>query len=133
MAEFEAEEDAAGIANRFFDALGRGDRAGVVALVSDEAILWQNYDNKEKPFSQRIDNLMRASGIVKGFRYTDRRYTNLSDGALLQHTLAGRAPDGSELSVPISVRMYTRAGRIVRLEEYLDREALAPLYRAMAR
>jgi ketosteroid isomerase-like protein len=124
--------DAAGIANRFFDALGRGDRAGVIALVSDDAVLWQNYDNQEKPFAQRVDNLMRASRILKGFRYTNRRYTSLSDGALLQHTLAGRAPDDSELSVPISVRIYTRAGRIVRLEEYLDREALAPLYRAMA-
>jgi ketosteroid isomerase-like protein len=124
--------DAAGIANRFFDALGRGDRAGVLALVADDAVLWQNYDNKEKPFAQRVDNLMRAARIVKGFRYTDRRYTNLGDGALIQHTLTGTTPDQSELSVPISVHVYTRAGRIVRLEEYLDREKLAPLYRAMA-
>jgi ketosteroid isomerase-like protein len=132
MPEFDV-TDAVGIANRFFDALGRGDRAGVLALVSEDAVLWQNYDNKEKAFAQRVDNLMRASSLVRGFRYTDRRYTNLKDGALIQHTLAGRAPDDSELSVPIIVHLYTRAGRIVRLEEYLDREALAPLYRAMAK
>jgi ketosteroid isomerase-like protein len=125
-------DDAVTIAGRFFDALGRGDRSRVLALVSADAVLWQNYDQKEKPFAERVDNLMRASRIVSGFRYADRRYTNLFDGALLQHTLSGRTPDESEISVPIIVRIYTRNGRINRFEEYLDRESLAPLYRAMA-
>jgi ketosteroid isomerase-like protein len=128
----ELDEDAVTIAHRFFDALGRGDRRTVLALVAADAILWQNYDGKEKPFAQRVDNLMRAAHIVADFRYADRRYLGLDDGAVLQHSLAGRTPDASELSVPIMVRLYTREGRIVRFEEYLDREALAPLYRAMS-
>jgi ketosteroid isomerase-like protein len=127
----QVQDDAVAIAHRFFDALGRGDRDAVLSLVSENAIVWQSYDDREKPFSARIDNLMRASQVATGFGYVDRRYTSLCDGALMQHRLRGRVVDGTAFDAPIAVRIYTCEGRIIRFEEYIDRGTLAPLYEAM--
>lgn len=119
------------IAHRLFDALGRGDRDGVVAAATEDAIVWQNYDDREKPFASRVDNLLRASSVSEGFHYGERRYTPLDGGALLQHRLRGQVPGGGSFDVPIIVRIHISGDRIARFEEYFDREALAPLYAAM--
>jgi len=125
------EEARIATAHGMFDALGRGDREGVLAAVTDDAVVWQNYDDREKPFSERIDGLMRASRVSTGFRYADRRYLILPDGLLLQHRLQGSVLDGESFDAPIIVRAFLRDGRLSRFEEYFDQKALAPLYAAM--
>jgi ketosteroid isomerase-like protein len=123
--------DAVATAHRLFDALAEGDRAGVLAAVTDDAVVWQNYDAREKPFSSRIDNLIRASQVTEGFHYAERRYETVGDGAVLQHRLRGQVPGGEAFDAPIAVRMHMRGDRIARFEEYLDQGTLAPLYAAM--
>lgn len=121
------------LAHGMFDALSRGDRDAVVAAVTEDAVVWQNYDDREKPFSDRIDGLMRASQVSTGFRYADRRYLALPDGLLLQHRLQGSISKSGAFDAPIIVRAFIRDGRLSRFEEYFDQKALAPLYAAMGR
>ena len=129
----DAADVAIATAHRLFDALGRGDRNGVLANVTDDAVVWQNYDDQEKPFADRVDNLVRASRVSEGFHYADRRYVPLPDGALIQHRLRGSIPNGGAFDAPIVVRITMRDDRIARFEEYLDQGTLAPLYAAMKR
>lgn len=124
--------DGVQLAHGLFDSLGRGDRQGVLGAVTDDAIVWQNYDDREKPFADRIGNLIRAFEITDGFHYAERRYLPLPGGALLQHRLRGTAPNGEEFDAPIIVRAYTSGLRLSRFEEYVDQQSLAPLYGAMA-
>ena len=126
------EEQGIAMAHGLFDALGRGDREAVLAAVTDDAVVWQNHDDREKAFSDRIDGLMRASRVSTGFRYVERRYLALPDGVLLQHRLQGTVPDRGAFDAPIIVRAFLRDGRLSRFEEYFDQKALDPLYAAMA-
>ncbi len=123
--------DVVATANRLFDALGAGDREGVLAAVTADAVVWHNYDDREKPFTDRIDGLMRASRVTTGFHYAERRYQALGDGAVLQHRLRGQVPGGAAFDAPIVVVMHMRGDRIARFEEYFDQNTLAPLYAAM--
>src|SRR5690606_25943265 len=119
------------VAHGFFDALGRGDRDAVLAVVTRDAVLWQNYDGQEKRFADRVSGLMRASQVADGFRYAERQYLSIHDGLILQHRLQGEIPGGDSFDAPIMVRVYMRDGRMARFEEYFDQQTLAPLYRAM--
>jgi len=123
--------DGVQLAHALFDSLGRGDRKGVLSVVTDDAIVWHNYDNCEKRFADRVGNLIRAFEITDGFHYAERRYQSIPGGALLQHRLRGTVPGGGEFDAPIIVRAYTADRRLCRFEEYLDQVSLAPLYRAM--
>jgi ketosteroid isomerase-like protein len=123
--------DPVALAHRMFDALGRGDRETLLECVSPDAVVWHNYDDREKPFSSRIDGLIRASSVTRRFQYVDRRYTALADGAVLQHHLVGEVPGGDLFDAPISVRAHVKDGRFVRFEEYFDQATLAPLYAVM--
>jgi len=125
------DNDGVQLAHALFDSLGRGDRQGVLDAVTADAIVWHNYDDKEKPFADRVDNLIRASEVTDGFHYAERRYVPIAGGALLQHRLRGTAPDGDQFDAPIIVRAYVDQGRLARFEEYFDQQTLAPLYRAM--
>ncbi len=126
-------EDRGGVAlaHALFDSLGRGDRQGVLDAVAEDAVVWHNYDDREKRFADRVDNLIRASEITDGFHYAERRYQPLADGALLQHRLRGSVPGGESFDAPIIVRAYVDEGRLARFEEYFDQQTLAPLYNAM--
>lgn len=123
--------DAVATANRLFDALGAGDRDGVLAAVTADAVVWHNYDDREKPFTDRIDGLMRASRVTTGFHYAARRYQAVGSGAVLQHRLRGQVPGGASFDAPIVVVVYMRGDRIARFEEYFDQTSLAPLYAVM--
>lgn len=127
----EQDYDAVALAHRLFDALGRGDREGVMETIADGAVVWHNYDDREKPFADRIDGLMRASRVTEGFHYAERRYVALPGGALVQHRLRGQVPGGAAFDAPIIVRIYLDGARIERFEEYFDQATLAPLYAAM--
>ena len=123
--------DGVALAHALFNSLGCGDRQGVLGTVTQDAVVWHNYDNREKRFADRVDNLIRAFEITDGFHYAERRYQPLAGGALLQHRLRGTVAGGESFDAPIIVRAYVDKGRLARFEEYFDQQTLAPLYNAM--
>lgn len=125
------DQGAIGLAHRLFDAIAAGDPEAMLAVVAADAVLWQNHVDQEQTFGPRVANLARASTVAEGLHYAERRYTGMPDGVLVQHRLRGVA-GGVAFDAPIIVRAYDRGGRFIRLEEYFDPRALAPLYAAMA-
>ena len=119
------------VAHQFFDALQHIDERAIRDLVAPGAILWQNYDNSEKPFESRISGLLKLGSAVPGFAYADRVYMEAPMGAVLQHRILGKTVDDDDVNIPIMARIFVENGRISRFEEYLDRGNLEPLYNAM--
>lgn len=124
------QQDSVRIAHDFFDALARGKSESIEELVTADAVLWQNYSDRESLFAERIDNLVKASTVCDSFEYSERHYEEIKGGAFLQHRLIGSVA-GRTFSAAIAVRLYIRNGRIFRFEEYLDQGTLEALYRAM--
>jgi ketosteroid isomerase-like protein len=121
------------IAHRFFDAIQIGDRATLERLCTKDAVVWHNYDGVDMPFEEIARSLNLLPGLLADFRYGDRRYLSVPDGAILQHTFKGSMPDGTRLNVPMMVRVFLQGDRIQRFEEYLDPAAMAALAKAVSR
>ena len=78
-----------------------------------------------------VDKNMRTLDWVMR-KLPDRHYRvirreALKDGFLQQHVLEATLPDGTKWNLPACLVVKTRDGLIVRLDEYLDSAATAPL------
>lgn len=124
--------NAAVIAHRFFDAIEAGDHSAMERIYTADAVVWHNFDQLEIPFRIIVQNLARVRAVLSGFAYKNRRYITVEDGAVLQHSVTGKLPDGQMFEVPMMVRVYFRDGRIYRFEEYVDRTSTAALAAAIA-
>jgi ketosteroid isomerase-like protein len=103
-------------ADAFFAASAAGDADGMRAAVAAGAVFWQNVDGSERDVEQviRYVGKLRRTG---GFGYHDVRRLAAADGFCEQHTV--RFADGTEYAVCVVGRV-DEAGRITRLDEYLD-------------
>lgn len=104
-----------------------GDLESVAALYHDDAIVWRNVDGRELVKKQMLKVVAFLASEVKELAYTDVRVQGTSAGFVQQHTLCGVAPSGEKVRVHACLVATVEAGRIRRLDEYLDSAALAPL------
>lgn len=104
-----------------------GDVDGVGELYHDDAVVWRNFDQRELVKKQVLKVIGLLAKSVEGLRYEELRLVATDSGFVQQHVMRGRAPNGAELEVPACLVARVEAGRIRRLDEYLDAVALAPL------
>lgn len=107
------------LADRFIRALEAGDEATVRECYADDAVIWHNFDGIEQTVDDNVASLHWLRRIMEGIRYADIRRAPLPDGLLQQHVLTGSI-DGAPIAVDSCVIMQIGAGRIQRLQEYLD-------------
>ncbi|MEV0012092.1 nuclear transport factor 2 family protein [Streptomyces sp. NPDC047973] len=107
------------IADRFFDAVSRGDVATLADLYSAEVAVWHNYDDAEQTREESLRLLGRLHRKVGPMRYEQVRRTVLDDGFVQQHVveLAGMA---AGLRMPAMLRVHCDGRHIHRIEEYVD-------------
>jgi ketosteroid isomerase-like protein len=121
------EQDVLHVAERFFQAIQSDDADAVRACYAPDAVIWHNNDNVE----QSVDKNMRTLGWIMrklpGRHYRVLRREALQDGFLQQHVLEATLPDGTAWRLPACLVVKVRDGLIVRLDEYLDSAATAPL------
>src|SRR5690606_24697024 len=82
---FEARPDHPALAHRFFDAIAAGESELVASLATADCVIWHNYDQRDKPFSEMVPKLGAFRKALAEFAYQDRRYSPLPDGALALH------------------------------------------------
>lgn len=116
------------LAARFFAAIEAGDIATLGSIYSPDAVIWHNTDNSTQDVSANLALLVRLTGVVTNWRYTEVRRTILDDGFVQQHVLRGDAP-GGELNVPAMLRVWVVDSRITRLDEYVDGETVFKVLR----
>ncbi|MDO8902196.1 MAG: nuclear transport factor 2 family protein [Phenylobacterium sp.] len=115
------------LAERFISALEAGDVEAVRGIYAPDAKLWHNNDEIEQTVDQNLRVLEWLIRALPERRYRIVRREILADGFLQQHVLEGVLADGAAFAMPACVVVQARDGRIVRLDEYLDPAAGAPL------
>ena len=115
------------VADRLFAAIEAGDLEAVRSLYAPDAVIWHNTDGSEQTVDENLRVLRWVVGHLADRRYEDVRRSPTQTGFVQQHVLRGTRPDGRRVEVPACLVVSCDAGRITRLEEYLDSAHVARL------
>jgi uncharacterized protein len=109
-------------------------RAGTPDAVplTDDAVMWHNYDPVEVPAAQASANLAALQAVLPDCRFEEVRVDGAGPVSIAQYVFAVTLPDGSCVRAPGCFVVHERDGRIARIEEYMDSAQLAPIAAAMA-
>ncbi|MFV8053211.1 nuclear transport factor 2 family protein [Mycobacterium sp. 48b] len=125
-AEAEVADD---VAHRLFDAIERGDKAGVARLWADDVTVWHTGDSRDNDRTRALKVIDWFIDATRERRYEvlDRQF--FDGGFVQQHVLHAGARDGTliALRVCIVIRVGTD-GLIHRIDEYFDPKDIAPLF-----
>lgn len=120
------------LVDRLLAGIEAGDVEQICSCYTDDVEIWHNFDQA----TQGVDeNLATLGWMVE--RLTDRRYDIVrrevfADGTGLfqQHVLRGTVvPSGTPFELPAVLVIGVRAGKVCRIEEYLDTAQAAVLSR----
>ena len=127
----DAEANAAvslGLAEKLFAAIEANDQDALRNDVyAPDIVVWHNNDNHGQLIDENLKVLRWLHRNVKSKRYEEVRRQATPSGFVEQHVLRGIAPDGTELNVYACLVVTVADGRITRIDEYLDGNALASL------
>ena len=115
------------VADRLFAAIEAGDLDAVRALYAPDAVIWHNTDGSEQTVEENLRVLRWVVDHLADRRYEDVRRSPTDTGFVQQHVLRCTRPDGVRVEVPACLVVTCGAGRITRLEEYLDSAHIARL------
>lgn len=117
-----------GIASRFITAVEQADFDTILdEIYAPDAVIWHNNDNVCIGPTENIRVLTWLHGVVTDLRYEDVRRLPTPKGYVQQHTLRAVTPAGDPIEVHACFVVTIENGRIVRLDEYLDKAASRPL------
>jgi ketosteroid isomerase-like protein len=117
------------IADRLLAAITAGDAEAVRGIYSPDAELWHNFDQRNQTVDENLATLVDLHRRLSDIAYTEVRRFSAPGGFVQQHVLTGNAK-GGPLCMPAMIRFWVEAGRITRLEEYLDTAQAMVMYRA---
>jgi ketosteroid isomerase-like protein len=122
-------EDQCSVLDRLFAAVSSGDVATVESIYAPDAGIWHNTDNATQAVVDNLRTIAWVGRTIRGMSYDEVRRAPIDrDRVLQQHVLRGTAPNGAALEIPACmVVAFNDAGRIARLEEYIDSGAFAAL------
>ncbi|MGH7986931.1 MAG: nuclear transport factor 2 family protein [Candidatus Binataceae bacterium] len=107
------------VADRLFRAIEAGDIDTVRELYAPGAIIWHNHDQREQTPAENLAVLRWVVKNIVNLKYTAVRRQTTPSGFVQQHVLSGRF-HGHDLALPACIVATVEAGRIARLDEYLD-------------
>src|SRR4051812_39792903 len=119
--------DVLDLAERFIHAVAAGDLDTVRSIYAPDAVIWHNNDRRETTVEENLRVLGWMAKHVSDKAYTDIRRQETDNGYVQQHVLRGTAPNGQSFEVAACLIVDVDAGRITRLDEYLDTAAIQPL------
>lgn len=118
--------DALDTAERFFRAIESGDVEAVRAIYAPDARIWHNFNRAEQTVEENLKVLAWLARKLQNRRYRVERRVAIPGGFLQQHVLEAETASGP-FSMPACIVCQVAAGRITRLEEYLDSAQAAHL------
>ena len=93
----------------------------VAELYADDVEVWHNFSNACQSKSENLAVLTGLCENVPTIRYDVIERLLLEDGRVLQrHTLRAGTGSGEEVLIPACIFLTIEAGRILRIDEYLD-------------
>lgn len=123
-------DDVDQVADALYRAIEDGDLDAVAALYDPAVEVWLNTDGTPQDRDANLRTLAWVVGNLTDRRYEEVRRHRTATGFVQQHVLRATSPDGRRVEVPACMVVTVDAGRITRIEEYLDsahvRRMLAP-------
>lgn len=107
------------LAKRWEAACRAGDDDAIVGLLSEDAVVWYNYERVEHDRAGYRRILEDSRQWSRNPRYGDLRVHFHDGGFVEQATLEVDTDDGS-LAIPFLLIATVKNDRIVRIEEYFD-------------
>jgi ketosteroid isomerase-like protein len=114
------------VAKRLIACVKSGDVDGVDRLYHDDIRVWRNVDERELVKKQAL-KIIGILSKLEGLAYQDLRIEPSESGFVQQHVLCCKGPKGDDVRVPSCVVARVDGDRIVRIDEYADSAAMAPL------
>jgi ketosteroid isomerase-like protein len=116
------------LADKLFAAIAANDTDALRDEVyAPDVVVWHNNDNHEQRIDENLKVLRWLHRNVAGKRYEEVRRQATPTGFVEQHVLRGTAPNGTVLNIFACLVVTVTNGRIVRIDEYLDGNAVAAL------
>jgi len=115
------------LAGEFIAAVEAGDVERVSAIYSDGLELWRNIDPRTLDKRQSLKVVSWLAENVDQLRYEEVEVLVTEEGFVQRHRLRGVSKAAVAVDVAACLVVKVEDGLIVRLEEYLDSAALAPL------
>lgn len=109
----------ASVAKHWEIACRSGDSGAIVALLSDDAKVWYNFERVEHDREQYRAILDTSYEIFQDPQYKDFRVLLHPGGFVEQATLEGRSDKGP-VSIPFCLVATVVGNQITRLDEYFD-------------
>ena len=115
------------VADRLFTAIEAGDIDAVGELYHPDVEVWHNTDGVAERRDENLATLAWITRNLRGISYTAIRRSATDDGFVQRHVLVAMNRAGRRVEVPACIVATVNAGRITRLDEYLDSAAVAAM------
>lgn len=114
-------------AEKFVDAVQRGDADYMRQCYAPNGVIWHNTDNVEQTIDDNVKVLEWFIRTLPDRKYTVLRRETIPHGFVQQHILSATLPNGEPWKMDACVVVKMEDGKIVRLDEYIDSAAGAKL------
>ena len=123
-------------ANAMADALGVAIKArdadAIAALYAEDIGVWHGATGKVQNKAENVGLLRAVFAVTSEIGYHNIRRHQIEGGVVQQHQLKGRFADGVEMPVlEIAIFIWSRGGKIVRIDEYFDSAQFGELGRRL--
>jgi ketosteroid isomerase-like protein len=117
----------ADMAERLFQAIESGDKAGIEALWDDDVVVWKTGDrDRDKNRALRVINWFIDTTTQRRYEILDRQM--FDGGFVQQHILHASGRDSGVIAMRVCLVVKVGPnGLISRIDEYFDPAELAPL------
>jgi len=119
--------DNVAVAHQLMSFLLAGDAAGVTSLYDDNFSAWRNFDNRVLTRKQALKIVQILAENLRDLRYDDVRITPTATGFVQQHVMRCTAPNGAPVEAHVCMIATLRDGKLLRVDEYMDRAQMGPL------
>lgn len=107
------------LADRFFDAVGRGDLDAGAACYAPQVMVWHSRDEAWTDLAQNLELIGLFFEQMPDWRYEIERRFYTPDGFVQQHVVHGTG-NGRTIRLPVCFVAMVENGLIVRMWEYFN-------------
>jgi ketosteroid isomerase-like protein len=122
-----SDEDKLAVQKSYADASRRGDVDAIAALTEPDAVVWHNHDDVTISAEQSRKTVRWLHTTMPDVAWQDVAVLPTPNGFVWRSIMTGTAPGGPLRVHTCVVATLSDAGKVARMEEYLDSAALRPL------
>ena len=100
-------------------------------VFAEDAIWWHAFGDRVVSVEDSLAYFQLVLNVTENLRYEDVRITETPSGYIDQHYVRANMPDGTQVSMPAVMVVTVENGKVVRLDEYVEAFAGAPITAAI--